>query len=248
MEHKLIYSPKILAALNAVMAQVGYVQKKGKNSFQNYKYAGEGNLLEALRPAMVEAGLILIPSHRNVSEIDANGITTVVVDYTLAHKDGDVWPEKITAWGTGGDRNSKGGVGDKGLYKALTGANKYLLFKLFQIETGDDPEKDAEHDKAETSEAPKKSPPGISAAKVGVNEFFRNLEGCDDADSLDIYLDTSEAKKFAVKVCAEFPDLWVSADGAGLRGLIEKAGKRIGVEASTQTWLVKVEKAAKGAN
>ena len=33
-------------------------------------------------------------------------------------------------------------MGDKGLYKAITGANKYFLFKLFQIETGDDPERD----------------------------------------------------------------------------------------------------------
>ena len=44
----------------------------------------------------------------------------------------------IIAAGCGGDRN-KNGVGDKGLYKALTGANKYMLFKLFQIETGNDP-------------------------------------------------------------------------------------------------------------
>ncbi|MBL8644420.1 MAG: ERF family protein, partial [Rhodospirillaceae bacterium] len=137
---------KILRALHEVMGKVGYVQKKGKNEYQGYKYAGEGNLLEILRPAMVEAGLLLIPSHRTVSQIDQYGITTVCVEYTLAHKDGEVWPEKIVAYGTGGDKN-KNGVGDKGLYKAATGANKYLLFKLFQIETGDDPEKDSEHDK-----------------------------------------------------------------------------------------------------
>jgi hypothetical protein len=61
------------------------------------------------------------------------------MEYTLIHKDGDIWPSVICAAGQGGDKN-KNGVGDKGLYKAITGANKYLLFKLFQIETGDDPE------------------------------------------------------------------------------------------------------------
>ena len=37
------------------------------------------------------------------------------------------------------DRN-KNGVGDKGIYKAITGANKYALLKLLQLATGDDPE------------------------------------------------------------------------------------------------------------
>jgi len=130
---------KIASALHEVMLKVSYVQKTGKNAFHGYKYAGEADLLEKLRPAMLEAGLILIPSIKGVSPIDEHGVTTVQMEYTLVHKDGDVWPSVICAAGQGGDRN-KNGVGDKGLYKAITGANKYLLFKLFQIETGDDPE------------------------------------------------------------------------------------------------------------
>lgn len=132
-------SIKIAQALHEVMSKVSYVQKTGKNAFHGYKYAGEADLLEKLRPAMLEAGLILIPSIKGVSPIDEHGVTTVQMEYTLVHKDGDIWPNVICAAGQGGDRN-KNGVGDKGLYKAITGANKYLLFKLFQIETGDDPE------------------------------------------------------------------------------------------------------------
>ncbi len=132
-------SAKIAQALHEVMSKVSYVQKTGKNSFHGYKYAGEADLLEKLRPAMLEAGLLLIPSIKGVSPIDEHGVTTVQMEYTLVHKDGDIWPNVICAAGQGGDKN-KNGVGDKGLYKAITGANKYLLFKLFQIETGDDPE------------------------------------------------------------------------------------------------------------
>lgn len=129
----------ILRALHAVMEDVEYVQKSGENDFHGYTYATEADVLKRLRPAMIKHGLVLIPSVQQVSNIDANGVTTVTMQYTLAHTSGAVWPTPIFAAGSGGDR-SKSGIGDKGLYKALTGANKYLLFKLFQIEIGDDPE------------------------------------------------------------------------------------------------------------
>jgi hypothetical protein len=130
---------KIAAALHAVMEEVSYVQKTGKNTFHNYKYAGEADLLEKLRPAMLKHGLLLLPSVRAVT-CDDHANYTVLMDYTLVHKDGDVWPVTIGAAGCGSDKSKTGTVGDKGVYKAITGANKYLLFKLFQIETGDDPE------------------------------------------------------------------------------------------------------------
>lgn len=130
----------ILRAMNAVMQEAAYVQKTGSNDFHGYRYASESDILERLRPAMVKHGLILIPSVQQVSSIDQHGNTTVSVHYTLAHISGAVWPQPIIAAGCGNDRNKSGSFGDKGLYKALTGANKYMLFKLFQIETGDDPE------------------------------------------------------------------------------------------------------------
>ena len=149
----------ILKALNDIMKSVGYVQKNAKNDFHGYRYASEAALLEALRPAMIEHGLVLIPSISNASTVDQHGNTLVSVEYTLAHISGEVWPEKITAMGCGNDMAKSGKVGDKGVYKAITGANKYLLFKLFQIETGDDPEKEeaAPQKEAETQHSPKKA-------------------------------------------------------------------------------------------
>lgn len=145
----------ILRAMNAVMDEVDYVQKKGENDFHGYKYATEADVLERLRPAMVKHGLILIPSVQQVSAVDQYGNTTVSIHYTLAHTSGAVWPQPIIAAGCGNDRN-KSGIGDKGLYKALTGANKYLLFKLFQIETGNDPEESAgDRNRAAANEAAK---------------------------------------------------------------------------------------------
>lgn len=129
---------KILMALHKVMSEVGYVQKAQRNTHFKYNYAGEAALLAKLRPAMLEAGLMLIPSSDGDPVVDAQGRTHVVMSYTLCHKDGDVWPTPLRIPGCGADTQ------DKGTYKAITGANKYLLFKLFQIETGDDPEKEEE--------------------------------------------------------------------------------------------------------
>lgn len=131
---------RVLEAIHQVMKEVGYVQKKGRNDFHKYNYAGEADLLAVLRPAMLEAGLILLPSLVDQVWTDEHGNTHIVMEYTLAHVSGDVWPETLRIPGSGNDMSSKGRLGDKGPYKALTGANKYLLFKLFQIETGDDPE------------------------------------------------------------------------------------------------------------
>ena len=128
-EVKMSHEQAISVYINRVMTDVGYVQKKDDNKFQKYKYAGEGALLAALRPAMVRHGLVLLPSVEKVSPIDEYGNTTGTIEYTLTHAPtGAVWPKPLKAVGVGNDRNSKGGVGEKGLYKAITGANKYMLF------------------------------------------------------------------------------------------------------------------------
>ena len=141
-EHKPM-SAKIALALHNVMTKVTYVQKGSENKFHGYKYVSEADLLEKLRPALIEEGLILIPSIEMVRPMDEHGNTVVDMRYEIVHKDGDIWPHLIRVAGCGNDRAKNGTVGDKGLYKAITGANKYFLFKLFQIETGDDPERDS---------------------------------------------------------------------------------------------------------
>ena len=139
----------VIEALNRVMGDVGYVQMKNRNIFHDYQYANEEDLLKVLRPALVEHGIVLVPSLDEEPTVDQYGNTNLVMGYTLAHVSGDKWPTKIRIPGCGNDRAKNGNVGDKGTYKALTGANKYLLFKLFQMATGEDPEVISTHEKNE---------------------------------------------------------------------------------------------------
>ena len=195
--------PKIAKALHEVMSKVGYVQKTGKNGYHGYKYAGEAALLAVLRPAMVEAGLMLIPSVQNVSPIDEYGNVSVLIDYTLVHKDGEVWPEKITAAGMGNDRAKNGTVGDKGVYKAITGANKYVLFKLFQIETGDDPEAVSDHDTG--SEKPATAPVLTKAASRPV--YDRISKANRECATLEAF-NKLWTHKATLEAYASLPDDW----------------------------------------
>ena len=201
----------IINALNQIMAEAGYVQKNSENKFHGYKYASEADLLETLRPAMIKHGLVLIPSVNNASPIDDHGNTLVSVEYTLAHISGEIWPDKITAVGCGNDRAKNGSVGDKGVYKAITGANKYLLFKLFQIETGDDPEKDEAapppaQDKAESD--PVKKPAPKTQTKSGIAPIAYADNFVPTPEDLDKYVKVFiEALVFA-KTEKEVREFW----------------------------------------
>lgn len=175
----------IAAAIAAVMGEATRVPKNGKNKFHGYDYATEGDLLTVIRPAMAKHGLVLLPSQTEVSPADTFGNVTVRVEYTLAHASGAVWPEKLISHGVGNDRAKNGNDGDKAVYKAVTGANKYMLFKLFQVDTGDDPE--AEETAAD--QRPTKAAKNQNAADAAVTTFIAAINKMLDAGATveDLY-------------------------------------------------------------
>jgi hypothetical protein len=127
----------IYQKLGKVMSQVNRVPKNGYNAFHKYAYATESDLTESIRPILLEAGLAFFSS---VLEQEREGeFTKVKMEFILADIETG---EKLTStyWGEGQDK------GDKGLYKAYTGATKYFLMKTFLIPTGDDPEGDTTAD------------------------------------------------------------------------------------------------------
>ena len=188
-----------------MMRDVGYVQKAGHNDFQNYKYATEADAIAALRPAMIKHGLCMIPSVESVEQ-DEWGNTNILMHYRILDEDGNFL--SFRAAGSGNDKNSKG-VGDKGIYKALTGASKYALLKTFMMETGDDPEVPNQQEK-ESKPEPKP-------------EVKPKAEIVDESDLSD----AREAFVMMIKECAEtcttqeeLQELWV-----GNKGELDKTKK-----------------------
>ena len=140
-EAKTVYE-KILA----VMSTVNYLNKDGfveTGKGKGYKALTDEKVLAAVRPALVAAGLVILPvkmeQQRTDEQVKAydgstktNRITDVSVTYRIINvSDPDDFVEVVSS-GTGVDTQ------DKGIGKAMTYAKKYAILNSFLIPSGED--------------------------------------------------------------------------------------------------------------
>jgi hypothetical protein len=161
--------PKSLATkLTEVQASISGVVKTGYNDFQKYSYAEEAAIVSACRDELAKRSIMIIPSIERVAH--EGTLTTIETSYTFV--DGETGEQFTTKWaGTGSDKQ------DKGLYKAITGSQKYLLLKTFLIPTGengvaDDPEHPAREVIEDTPRTPPPAPTGMTEdGKVYISDY-----------------------------------------------------------------------------
>lgn len=123
--------------LHAIMTQVGVVGKDGTNSFQKYKYASEASYLRALRPLLSEYRVAVVPNVKTMMhDPNKENLLHLLVEFTFVNIDDPSDTVVATMMSSGAD------TGDKAIYKAITGAKKYILANTFMTETGDDAEAD----------------------------------------------------------------------------------------------------------
>lgn len=135
-------SRHLIDKLAAIMGHVDYVPKRGWNDFHKYKYVMEGDLTTVIRPLLSAAGIMIIPNvieeelvMEAVSERGGSShLCKIKVEYTVTDGKTEI---KFVIPGYGTDKS------DKSVYKAMTGSMKYALMKLFEVETGDDPERES---------------------------------------------------------------------------------------------------------
>lgn len=129
-------------AIAAIYGEIGYVQKTGSISVgQRYNFAGEADLIGALRPHMVEHGVVMFVEYiggvlhetYETSKGTVMNRVSLIATIKFLHAPSGT-SISVSAAGEGSD------VGDKATPKALTGAFKYALRQTFCIETGDDPD------------------------------------------------------------------------------------------------------------
>jgi len=132
---------KLTAALAAIMAEVGVVQKTGFNEFHRYRYAAMQDVLGTLTPLLARHGVIVMQTEHGKTMFDQDRVIAIEYEFTIAHSSGEVWPDRPRQTGMSGCRNRNGTFDDKCLNKCHTAARKYFLMALFQIATGDDADK-----------------------------------------------------------------------------------------------------------
>lgn len=136
-------SENIHTAILEVMKKVGYVQKGGRvtGGGANYSYAGEADLIAALRPAMIDAGIYMhvveVKEIQRESFVNAKGTHMMNTSLNLALRFTHAPSGTSIDVGAAGEGTDSG---DKSTPKAATGAFKYALRQTFCIETGDDPD------------------------------------------------------------------------------------------------------------
>lgn len=129
----------VFQKIHAVQSRITTIAKKGKNSFQNYEYATEADFVLAIKPLLNDVGLVIIPNLGGQISTHPQGkgiLTSVAMIYKIVNIDDPADYTQVSVPAQGADN------GDKGAYKAITGAKKYMLANTFMIATGDDPEKD----------------------------------------------------------------------------------------------------------
>lgn len=134
-EHK-----SLVAAQLAVMAAVPYLQKRQAKDLP-YTFAGEADLIRAVRGAMIENGLTLTPigaeevysAMRAAKSGKEMPHIRLRLTYRLAHHPSG---EHIDIQTVGESLDTS----DKAANKAMTAGLKYCVRQAFLIETGDDPD------------------------------------------------------------------------------------------------------------
>jgi hypothetical protein len=129
----------LVAKLARIMAAVESIPKRGKNTFHNYDYATEADIVATVRQKLAAENVMLFSAVDRIEReaVGEKGQVLTTIRMTFTFIDGESGATLSFPWaGAGTDKE------DKGLYKAMTGGEKYFLLKTFLMPTGDDPERD----------------------------------------------------------------------------------------------------------
>ena len=129
--------------LAGVRSELDGMSKEWENEMQGYSYFSDDQISRTFRWLfnLYKIDFLYSSKITGCREISPTRswtkqfITDVLIEYKFVDIEDGSMVEWTACW-------SWNDTGDKGVYKAITGAVKYIFMKTFQISTGDDPEKD----------------------------------------------------------------------------------------------------------
>lgn len=117
------------------MAELNYIQKGSKMVNNQYRFVSHDQVSSAVHPLLVKHGIVVLPTVEEMTQ-DGNRTTVkLLVSFVNTDQPTDTFALRFVGFGIDG--------GDKGPGKAISYAYKYALLKTLCLETGDDPDSDA---------------------------------------------------------------------------------------------------------
>lgn len=119
-----------------IMSDLHYIAKGDKTVNGQYRFVSHDQVTAKVHPLLVKYGITILPTVEDM--IQEGNRTTVKLLITFVNADcpTDNFCTRYIAHGIDG--------GDKGPGKAISYAYKYALLKTFCLETGEDPDNDAD--------------------------------------------------------------------------------------------------------
>ena len=161
----------------AVMADVGNIEKDKTNDHFKYAYTSAEAVRAKVQKACAKHQLMLKVEY---SQENVTPTQSVMKSTCSVSIDGATWVLLGEGWGAGVDR------GEKSPMKACTSAAKYAIANAFCIALGDDPEADAETDRAaakpkpQEQRAPEAAPSTERVLADGLRaDFAKQVTGVD---------------------------------------------------------------------
>jgi len=162
----------IYKKMSEVMKKIGPVTKDQKNTQQGFKFRGIDQFVNALHPALIEAGVFMTPRVTSyttelkevVRSSGKSGVdkhVAMMVEYDFYAEDGS----KVTVGPVAAEGLDSG---DKATNKALSAALKYALIQTFSVPTEDMVDGDSDTPTIEAKAAAKKieAKPSVTQAEV----------------------------------------------------------------------------------
>lgn len=130
----------ILKKLNNIQKKVERMDKDGYNEHFKYNYLSETQITEYFKK-LLQDECVFFQYQSEIKNIltfvNKSGVQQFLTNVNVKYAFYDTETgEKIEGEASGQGADG----GDKGVYKAITGAVKYIFMKTFLIPTGDDPE------------------------------------------------------------------------------------------------------------
>lgn len=139
--------PNIHEKILGIMSELDYIAKGDKTVNGQYRFVSHDQVTAKIHPLLVKYKITVIPSVDSMQQEGNRTTINMTIAFVNAEAPSDNFTVRFFSQAIDGGGTSKDGrvipVGDKGPGKAISYAYKYALLKTFCLETGDDPDNDA---------------------------------------------------------------------------------------------------------